>query len=66
MKTRINRRRSARYLDRRSGEDRRKVYSLNYFLNGGRERRGILDRRRTLDRRHSKTVQPIHRNPTLS
>jgi hypothetical protein len=66
MKTRTNRRRAARYLDRRSGEDRRQVYSLNYFLRGGIERRGIFDRRRTLDRRHSKVVQPIRRNPTLS
>jgi hypothetical protein len=66
MKTRINRRRAMRYLDRRSGEDRRYVYSLNYFLRGGNERRGIFDRRKTVDRRHHKMVQPIRRNPTLS
>ena len=65
MKTRFNRRRARRYLDRRSGEDRRMVYSLNHFLGGGRERRGIVDRRRAVDRRRHTTVQPIRRNPTL-
>ena len=40
------------YLDRRSGEDRRKVYSLDYFYKGnvdrrrGRERRSNNERRR--------------------
>ena len=66
MKTHRNRRKGASYLDRRSGEDRRKVYSLNYFLKGGTERRGIFDRRQTMDRRHHKAVQPIRRGPTLS
>jgi hypothetical protein len=66
MKTRINRRRAMRFLDRRSGEERRKVYSLNYFLRGGNERRGIFDRRRTMERRQNKVVQPIRRHPTLS
>jgi hypothetical protein len=66
MKTRFNRRRARRYLDRRSGEDRRLIYSLNYFLRGGRERRGIFDRRQSVDRRRHMTVQPIRRYPTLS
>jgi hypothetical protein len=38
-------------LDRRSGEDRRKAYSLDYFLNGGVERRKGLERRRAPERR---------------
>lgn len=66
MRTHINRRKSLHYLDRRSGEDRRKVYSLNYFLRGGSERRGILDRRQAMDRRHHAVIQPISREPTLS
>jgi hypothetical protein len=66
MRTRVNRRKVKRYLDRRSVEDRRKVYSLNYFLGGGMERRGIMGRRRTMDRRQQRVVQPIRRGPTLS
>ena len=66
MKTQANRRRTPRYLDRRSGEDCRKVYSLNYFLRGGIERRGISDRRQVQDRRYHSVVQPIRREPTLS
>lgn len=65
MKTRFNRRKARRYLDRRCGEDRRKVYSLNHFLKGGSERRGIFDRRQAIDRRRLTMVQPIRRNPTL-
>jgi hypothetical protein len=38
-------------LDRRSGEDRRKAYSLDYFINGGRERRKRTERRRRNERR---------------
>ena len=38
-------------LDRRSGEDRRKAYSLDYFLNGGIERRKGLERRGSEERR---------------
>mgnify|MGYP000008807527 FL=1 len=38
-------------IDRRSGFDRRRSYSLAYFANGGRERRSGLDRRHTDDRR---------------
>lgn len=66
MRTHINRRKSLLYPDRRSGEDRRKVYSLNYFLQGGTERRGVLDRRQAVDRRHHTLVKPISREPTLS
>jgi len=66
MKTRTNRRKGSLYLDRRSGEDRRKVYSLNYFLKGGVERRGICDRRQAVERRQQTVVQPIRREPTLS
>ena len=32
--------------DRRSGEDRRNIYDINYFLNGGVERRHIIKERR--------------------
>ncbi|KPJ75563.1 MAG: hypothetical protein AMJ54_14590 [Deltaproteobacteria bacterium SG8_13] len=38
-------------LDRRSGEDRRKAYSLDYFINGGIERRIRGERRRNAERR---------------
>lgn len=38
-------------LDRRSGEDRRKAYSLDYFLNGGLERRKGGERRKSGERR---------------
>ena len=39
--------------DRRSGKDRRQSYDLNYFLQGGVERRKRVDDRRTpfLERR---------------
>jgi len=33
--------------DRRSGSDRRRVYKLGYFINGGVERRKIPDRRKS-------------------
>jgi hypothetical protein len=32
-------------MDRRSGKDQRQVYSLDYFLSGGIERRGTQERR---------------------
>ena len=32
-------------IDRRSGDDRRTAYDMNYFLRGGRERRQWVDRR---------------------
>jgi hypothetical protein len=38
-------------VDRRSGFDRRRAYSLTYFANGGRERRSGVDRRGSDDRR---------------
>jgi hypothetical protein len=37
--------------DRRSGEDRRKVYDLEYFLKGGTERRSRKERRHGNERR---------------
>lgn len=39
------------YLDRRSGEDRRNVYSLDYFLRGNRDRRSGRERRLNIERR---------------
>ena len=38
-------------IDRRLWGDRRKVYSLDYFLNGGVERRKWADRRTRPERR---------------
>jgi hypothetical protein len=40
------------YLDRRSGEDRRKVYSIDYFLQGKPDRRHRNERRSPGERRH--------------
>jgi len=37
--------------DRRSGVDRRKVYTVGYFLEGGKERRSGEERRSTEERR---------------
>ena len=39
------------FLDRRSGEDRRDAYDLDYFRNGGAERRAQPERRQPLERR---------------
>ena len=39
------------YLDRRSGEDRREAYAIDYFADGGAERRREDDRRQTKERR---------------
>jgi hypothetical protein len=39
------------YLDRRSGEDRREAYDINYFADGGAERRKGDDRRQPNERR---------------
>lgn len=39
------------FLDRRSGEDRRKVYSLDYFQMGNRDRRMKGERRKHKERR---------------
>jgi len=38
-------------IDRRSQEDRRRVYDLDYFFNGGVERRRWLERRSKAERR---------------
>ena len=38
-------------IDRRSGEDKRKLYSLDYFTDGGEERRKGKERRQTEERR---------------
>jgi hypothetical protein len=37
--------------DRRTDEERRDVYDLNYFENGGAERRRIVERRRNNEMR---------------
>ena len=39
------------YLDRRSGEDRRKAYDLDHFAEGGLERRDEKERRKPKERR---------------
>ena len=39
------------FLDRRSGEDRREAYDLDYFLDGGEERREGTERRQFDERR---------------
>lgn len=38
-------------MDRRSGEDRRRAYDLDYFSNGGVERRYWKERRSNVERR---------------
>ena len=38
-------------IDRRFGEDRRKAYYLDYFLNGGVERRAQKEQRGQVERR---------------
>jgi hypothetical protein len=39
------------FMDRRSGDDRRKIYHLGYFINGGVERRSGKERRVSGERR---------------
>jgi hypothetical protein len=39
------------FLDRRSGDDRRKVYDLDFFEQGGIERRSMIEIRNKGDRR---------------
>lgn len=39
------------FMDRRSGEDRRKIHSLEYFKNGGVDRRLESERRTSGERR---------------
>jgi hypothetical protein len=46
-----NKRLSDPYLDRRSGEDRRESYAIDYFTEGGSERRQAKDRRKNRERR---------------
>ncbi len=41
------------FLDRRSGEDRREAYDLDYFQNDGVERRNKTERRRPDERREN-------------
>ena len=41
------------YVDRRSGEARRKVYDADYWESGGIERRNAKDSRQQKDRRSS-------------
>ena len=38
-------------IDRRSGEDKRKLYNLDYFIDGGEERRRGRERRQCGERR---------------
>lgn len=39
------------FMDRRSGEDRRKIYSLEYFQDGKPDRRKRHERRTNIERR---------------
>jgi hypothetical protein len=39
------------YVDRRSGDDRREAYDVDYFENDGSERRRGKDRRKPVERR---------------
>jgi len=39
------------FIDRRSGDDRRKTYSLDYFENDGKENRVKEERRKQSERR---------------
>lgn len=41
----------ANFIDRRTEEDRRKGYDLNYMIEGGVERRKIKERRSPIERR---------------
>ena len=45
----VQKRRAA--VDRRSGEDKRKLYNLDYFIEGGEERRRGRERRQSRERR---------------
>ena len=44
------------YLDRRLDEDRRQAHSINYFFNGGSERRTFNERRTPGERRKGCTA----------
>ena len=39
------------FIDRRSGEDRRRTYDIDFFSNGGREKRSGKERRQQGERR---------------
>ncbi|MDJ0804620.1 MAG: hypothetical protein QNI97_17215 [Desulfobacterales bacterium] len=43
------------YADRRSGLERRVFYRIDYFMDGGQERRSGVDRRSGIERRRSWT-----------
>ena len=47
----LSKRKTDPYLDRRSGEDRRRVYSLDYFFKGNLDRRNAPERRTNFERR---------------
>ena len=47
-----------RSFDRRSGDDRRNVYTLGFFLKGGIEKRGGKERRIGKERRKSWVRKP--------
>lgn len=46
-------RRQDPFADRRCGDDRREAYDLDYFQEGGAERRRGVERRRPAERRDS-------------
>ncbi|MEJ2164544.1 MAG: hypothetical protein P8X90_03375 [Desulfobacterales bacterium] len=46
-----NKRKKDPFVDRRSGEDQRVGYDLDYFTEGGKERRNGKERRRKGERR---------------
>ena len=46
-------------IDRRSQKDRRSVYDLDYFFNGGAERRGWIERRSQAERRVLRGVKSL-------
>jgi len=48
-----NKRKKDPFVDRRTGEDRRIGYDLDYFREGGTERRKVKERRRKGERRDS-------------
>ena len=47
----VEKRKSDPFLDRRSGEDRRETYDIDYFTDGGAERRAAKERRNAKERR---------------
>jgi len=50
-RVRTNKRKQDPYLDRRNDEDRRESHVLDYFLDGGDERRDFKERRSPGERR---------------